>query len=112
MSSVTGLVSSKRRLQVPPYLRAIPKFKQIDLACPMWRYPFGSGGKRVATRPPCFWLRTSSATMSSMKFGAASSERVDSALESVVSAIETAEHASGGLVRQQSRAILGFALVA
>ena len=26
---------------------AIPKFKQIDLACPICKKPFGSGGKRV-----------------------------------------------------------------
>jgi hypothetical protein len=30
---------------------AIPKLRQTDLACPIWRYPFGSGGNRVATRP-------------------------------------------------------------
>ena len=29
----------------------MPKLRQTDLACPIWRYPFGSGGKRVATRP-------------------------------------------------------------
>ena len=50
-SSLAGLVSSKRRLQLPPNSRATPKFRQIDLAWPMCRYPFGSGGKRVATRP-------------------------------------------------------------
>src|SRR5262249_46375806 len=26
-----------------------PKFSEMLLACPMWRYPLGSGGKRVAT---------------------------------------------------------------
>ncbi len=36
-SSFSGLVSSKRRLQVPPNWFAIPKFRQIDLAWPMCR---------------------------------------------------------------------------
>ena len=36
-SSFAGFVSSSRRLQVPPNSRATPKFRQIDLACPMWR---------------------------------------------------------------------------
>jgi hypothetical protein len=47
MSSVSGLVSSKRRWQRPPVSAAIPKLSPIDFACPMCRYPFGSGGKRV-----------------------------------------------------------------
>jgi len=47
MSSVDGLVSSNLRLQRPAYSRAMPKLRQIDLAWPMWRKPFGSGGKRV-----------------------------------------------------------------
>src|SRR5262249_28136059 len=58
---------SKRRLQIPPYSSATPKFRQIDLAWPMCRYPFGSGGNRVATRPWCFPDATSSATMERMK---------------------------------------------
>src|SRR6185369_12454139 len=33
----------------------------------MWRYPFGSGGKRVATRPPFLPEATSSSTMVRMK---------------------------------------------
>ena len=37
MSSVTGFVSSNRRLQVPPKSRAMPKFRQIDFAWPMCR---------------------------------------------------------------------------
>src|SRR4030067_1455362 len=49
--SPVGSVSSIRKLQVPPYWAAMPKLRQTDLACPMWRYPFGSGGNRVATRP-------------------------------------------------------------
>ncbi len=36
-SSVVGLVSSKRRLQRPPYSAARPKLRQIDLAWPRWR---------------------------------------------------------------------------
>ncbi len=53
---------------MPPLLSAaMPKLRQIDLAWPMWRYPFGSGGKRVTTRPPCLPVRLSSATMSRTK---------------------------------------------
>jgi hypothetical protein len=36
-SSLAGLVSSKRRWQRPPNSRAMPKFRQIDLAWPMCR---------------------------------------------------------------------------
>ena len=36
-SSFSGLVSSKRMWQMPPYSFARPKFRQIDFACPMWR---------------------------------------------------------------------------
>ena len=45
--SLTGLVSSKRRLQRPPNSWATPKSMQIALAWPMCRRPFGSGGNRV-----------------------------------------------------------------
>src|SRR5215218_1017204 len=65
-SSFIGFVSSKRRWQRPPNSWAIPKLSAIDLGWPMWRYPFGSGGKRVTTaetRPS----RTSAATISRMK---------------------------------------------
>src|SRR5581483_569720 len=65
-SSLIGFVSSKRRWQRPPNSWAIPKLSAIDLGWPMWRYPFGSGGKRVTTsetRPS----RTSAATISRMK---------------------------------------------
>src|SRR5438094_10509333 len=41
----------------------MPKLRQIDLAWPMWRYPFGSGGKRVTTRPPHLPVRRSSSTI-------------------------------------------------
>src|SRR5262245_10429821 len=41
----------------------------------MCRYPFGSGGNRVCTRPPCRPLRWSSATISRTKSsGAAGAE--------------------------------------
>src|ERR1035438_7720843 len=50
-SSFSGLVSSKRRLVLPPNSAARPKLRQMDLAWPMCRYPLGSGGKRVCTRP-------------------------------------------------------------
>src|SRR5262249_36072475 len=46
-SSFSGLVSSKRRLQRPPYACGRLKFSTIDLACPKCRYPFGSRGNRV-----------------------------------------------------------------
>jgi len=70
--SFAGLVSSNRRWQRPPNSRAAPKSIETAWAWPMWRYPFGSGGKRVTTplkRP--VWR--SSITASRMKledFGA------------------------------------------
>src|SRR3954470_3433064 len=67
MSSVAGLVSSKRRLTRPPKSRARPKFRQIDFACPMCRNPLGSGGNRVATCRPNRFVSTSSATRSRIK---------------------------------------------
>ena len=36
-SSFSGLVSSKRRLVLPPNSAASPKFRQMDLAWPMCR---------------------------------------------------------------------------
>ena len=65
-SSLIGLVSSKRRWQRPPNSWAIPKLSAIDLGWPMWRYPFGSGGKRVTTSET-LPSRTSAATISRMK---------------------------------------------
>src|SRR5436189_3989102 len=65
-SSLIGLVSSKRRWQRPPNSSAIPKLSAIDLGWPMWRYPFGSGGKRVTTSAT-LPSRTSAATISRMK---------------------------------------------
>src|SRR5450756_85072 len=65
-SSLVGFVSSKRRWQRPPNSRAIPELRQIDFAWPMWRYPFGSGGKRVTT-VWCRPSRRSAATISRMK---------------------------------------------
>ena len=47
--SLVGFVSSKRRLNLPPYSLASPAFNRMLLACPMCRYPLGSGGKRVCT---------------------------------------------------------------
>ena len=55
-SSLVGLVSSNRRLNFPPYFCASPLFKIMLLACPICRYPLGSGGKRV-----CTWSYTPSA---------------------------------------------------
>jgi hypothetical protein len=45
----------------------------MDLACPMCRYPLGSGGKRVNTLPPFFPAAISSSTISSKKFSDLSS---------------------------------------
>src|SRR5688572_29475084 len=47
VSSVTGLVSSNRRFVYPPYFFDNPKFRQMLLACPICRYPLGSGGNLV-----------------------------------------------------------------
>ena len=44
----------------------MPKFKHIDFAWPMCRYPLGSGGKRV-TMCECLPSRRSAATISRMK---------------------------------------------
>src|SRR5438034_2136047 len=65
-SSLIGLVSSKRRWQRPPNSCAIRKLSAIDFGWPMWRYPFGSGGKRVTTSET-LPSRTSAATISRMK---------------------------------------------
>ena len=50
--SLTGLVSSKRRLQRPPNSCAMPKSIAMALAWPMCRRPLGSGGNRVTIVPP------------------------------------------------------------
>src|SRR5436309_228506 len=68
VSSFSGLVSSKRRFVCPPNSSASPKSRQIALACPMCRYPLGSGGKRVCTRPEYLLVFRSSRMMSRMKF--------------------------------------------
>src|SRR5580692_12911478 len=68
VSSFSGLVSSKRRLVCPPNSLARPKSRQIALACPMCKYPFGSGGKRVCTRPSYLLVLRSSRIMSRIKF--------------------------------------------
>src|SRR6516164_2910902 len=65
-SSSIGLVSSKRKWQRPPSSWAIPKLSAIALGWPRWRYPFGSGGKRVTTSET-LPSRTSAATISRMK---------------------------------------------
>ena len=46
-------MSSKRRL-LPAELVGEPKFRQIALACPICKYPLGSGGKRVTIGPRLF----------------------------------------------------------
>src|SRR5215470_11915941 len=65
-SSLIGLVSSKRKWQRPPNSWAIPELSAIALGWPRWRYPFGSGGKRVTTSE-ALPSRTSAATISRMK---------------------------------------------
>src|SRR5690554_4436461 len=69
-SSLVGLVSSNRRWHRPLFSAARPKFKQMDLACPICKYPLGSGGKRVITRPSFLFVRRSSAMILLIKFGA------------------------------------------
>src|SRR5712692_11653086 len=71
VSSFDGFVSSKRKLVLPPNSSASPKSRQIALACPMCRYPLGSGGKRVCTRPLYLLVFRSSRMMSRMKFDGA-----------------------------------------
>src|SRR5215213_8624352 len=66
-SSLVGFVSSNRRLNLPPYSCASPKFRQMLFACPMCKYPFGSGGNRVCTRPPFFPAARSASMICSMK---------------------------------------------
>ena len=66
-SSLVGLVSSKRRLHLPPYCLAMPKLMQMLLACPICRYPFGSGGNRVTISLTLPDFRSSS-MMSVIKF--------------------------------------------
>src|SRR5437667_4124960 len=68
VSSLDGLVSSKRKLHLPPNSVANPKLMLMDLAWPTWRYPFGSGGKRVCTRPPYLLVFKSSRIISRTKF--------------------------------------------
>src|SRR5262245_5377725 len=67
VSSLLGFVSSKRRLHLPPNSAASPKSRQIALAWPMCKYPFGSGGKRVCTRPSFLPTLTSWTIISRIK---------------------------------------------
>src|SRR5216684_6367348 len=67
VSSFDGFVSSKRKLVLPPNSSARPKSRQMALACPMCRYPLGSGGKRVQTRPLYLLVFRSSTTISRTK---------------------------------------------
>src|SRR6056297_972368 len=67
-SSFSGLVSSNRRFVFPLYFWARPKFKQMDLACPICKYPLGSGGNRVQTIPLFLLFFKSSSTILSIKF--------------------------------------------
>jgi hypothetical protein len=84
MDSASGFVSSYRKmvslfsLATPSFSNASSKFMFIDLACPMCRYPFGSGGKRVLVIAPTI-LRCSSS--SSALFTPDGSSRPCKALE-------------------------------
>lgn len=49
--SFEGFVSSNRSSNFPPYCLAKKSLRRAALACPMWRYPEGSGGNRVTTFP-------------------------------------------------------------
>ena len=51
-SSLVGLVSSNLRWHVPPVSSAIPKLRHSDLACPICKWPFGSGGLKNMSIPP------------------------------------------------------------
>ena len=44
MLSVSGFASSNLRLTGEEKVFPKPKFKQIDFACPICKYPLGSGG--------------------------------------------------------------------
>src|SRR4030095_1215390 len=86
VSSFDGLVSSKRRLHLPPNSAANPKSRQIAFAWPMCRYPLGSGGKRVCTRPPCLPALMSWIMMSRMKLDRPPDSVEDSAEDSTCAA--------------------------
>ena len=51
--SFVGFVSSNRMMSLPLYALAKYWFSMAALACPIWRYPLGSGGNRVTTAPMC-----------------------------------------------------------
>src|SRR5215470_18366092 len=84
VSSLEGLVSSKRRLHLPPNSAANPKSRQMAFAWPMCRYPLGSGGKRVCTCPPCLPVLMSWIMMSRMKLDRPPDSVEDSAEDSTV----------------------------
>ena len=86
-----GLVSSKRRLVLPPNSAASPKLRQMDLAWPMCRYPLGSGGKRVCTRPLYLLVFRSSRMMSRTKLDG----RGDGSAVSGVGAVVTSRSGVG-----------------
>src|SRR4029078_2916283 len=73
VSSFDGLVSSKRKLHLPPNSDAKPKSRHMALAWPISKYPLGSGGNRVCRRPSCLPLLISSIMMFRIKFDGPSS---------------------------------------
>src|SRR5574342_538822 len=93
-SSLVGLVSSNRRLQRPPNSDATPKSRQIALAWPMCRYPFGSGGKRVCTRPPCLPALMSWIMMSRIKLDRPT-DSVEDSVDEASTGVGTASDSNG-----------------
>src|SRR5689334_21232878 len=94
-----GLVSSNRRLHSPPNSSARPKLSMMLLAWPTCRYPLGSGGKRVRTRPLYLPLALSARTESRIKL-----ERGES--RSFIK--QVLEQNRGGRARCPARALPAF----
>ena len=65
----------------PSLSKANRKFIFMDFACPMWRYPFGSGGNLVRTIDPLIFVCS---RRSSGELMAHSSSRAESALSFIV----------------------------
>jgi len=93
-SSVSGLVSSNRSLQTPLNSRASSKSAVIAFAWPMCKYPFGSGGNLVWTRPPKAPVALCSTTTSWTKFAAVGRFDVSAILTSMPSSNATNRNAS------------------
>ena len=66
-SSLAGFVSSNRRFTGALYLRPNPKFKHMADACPICKYPLGSGGNRKCKSPLEYDAFKSSSIICSIK---------------------------------------------